>query len=203
MVKNYLFTITPTASASATTEVNSIQEQLSLSNLGRGRDSDYAIDNMDGLIVLNPATTKFRSSFHAARLDDGQELQLRYLRERYQWLNKVAFNSCLTMPTIAIGVSKRTWLGAWYPISLKIGINPRLFQLANESTVLGTLIHEMAHQFESCHHRRPTREDAHGATWQLIMLKLGLTARAEFYGNLNIFRKVNSVEVGSGFEITF
>lgn len=172
-------------------------------HLGQGYGSVYATDHLDSVHVLDGNLTKFLRSFLVARIDESEIYRLAYLEERYEWLNKNAFDGRLKKPTLTTKLGRQSILGCWFARKEMIAISPQLFKLKDESVLLGTLIHEMAHQYETQHSPRPVGEDAHGTTWQLIMISLGLTIRKSFYGSLAPFKKPVSVEVGKDFEIVF
>ena len=174
--------------------------------LGQGLGEKYFITQDDG--VLASFKIKFRTSWGVARINnnghDQKAYMLRYIEERYNWLNKVAFGGLLRKPEFEVSTHK-TALGMWTPGLRRLQISRFLFATENQDTLLGTLLHEMAHQYETEHSPRPFDEDGHGETWQLIMIALGASTRATCSTRLKMYRKENSVQKKSSdsFEITF
>lgn len=110
-----------------------------------------------------------------------------YLLERWKYLNEHCFSSKMQAPTmfeiVRNTVSVKT-LGVWDPSSKKMFFHPKLFDLKDEGILLGTIIHEMAHQYvsEVLKASWSDQKSAHGPIWQQVMADLGLPVDAKYLG---------------------
>jgi hypothetical protein len=110
---------------------------------------------------------------------------VRYLTERWHWFNQHLFDHAMTLPNFEItkNFKEVKLLGSYTGGSIRLlKIHPKLFDLKTEATVLGTLVHEMAHQYEMEVTPKPSGEDSHGQTWQRIMHSIGLPTGAKYTG---------------------
>lgn len=150
-----------------------------------------------GPIVVGPHASvtipgvKFLTAFSLGTIDTGSTFKIKYLMERWNWFNRELFGSSMTMPEWEISrkTSDISLLGLFSHKgsgSGKITVHPKLFEVASgESTLLGTLVHEMAHQYVRTvlNINWGTNDaDAHGPEWQATMEAIGLPVDAKFLG---------------------
>ena len=149
--------------------------------LGTGYGSHYLTTPDDGLILLDTKSVKIRGQWSVARIG-GLVWYRRWLVNRWHVLNELMFGSQMKEPTDLVIGSRTTVLGTWSPWKRQLLVSAVCFSHKTEEHALGTLAHEMAHQYESEHSPRPYGEDAHGQMWKNIMLSIGFSDRSKFYG---------------------
>ena len=113
------------------------------------------------------------------------------------------FGSQMKEPTDLVIGSRTTVLGTWSPWKRQLLVSAVCFSHKTEEHALGTLAHEMAHQYESEHSPRPYGEDAHGQMWRNIMLSIGFSDRSKFYGRFQAPTKNLSLAPSGTQEIVF
>jgi hypothetical protein len=123
------------------------------------------------------------------KVEVGQSYKLRWLAERWKWCNTHMFGGSMREPKFVIGRKGKNALGVWRRLTREMEIAHRMFDLKDEAHALGTLIHEMAHQYNDEVEFTPPEhgeEDiitkGHGPTWKSIMRRLGQPDDAEFTG---------------------
>lgn len=142
--------------------------------------------------VLIPGV-KFPTPFTYAKIAPGLSFKVKYIEERWHWFNKHLFGGVMK-PPLEIEITRNTGeiktFGSWTSGYRLLKMHPKLWELKDESQALGTLVHEMAHQYETEH--RPRSHDeilkggadrgAHGPTWQAIMAEIGMPVDATYKG---------------------
>lgn len=155
-----------------------IRKRRVLGSLSRG---PIEVDKDAGILIPG---VKFNTAFSFGILG-GKSFMVRYLVERWHWFNQHLFGNSMKLPNFEItkNFKEVKLLGSYTGGNIRLlRIHPKLFDLKTEATVLGTLAHEMAHQYEMEVTRRPLGEDSHGATWQRIMHSIGLPTGAMYTG---------------------
>lgn len=155
-----------------------LRKRLVVGSLSRG---PIEVDADAGVLIPG---VKFNTAFSFGVLG-GKAFMIRYLTERWHWFNQHLFGHAMTLPNFEItkNFKEVKLLGSYTGGRVRLlKIHPKLFDLKTEATVLGTLVHEMAHQYEMEVTPRPIGEDAHGATWQRIMHSIGLPTGATYTG---------------------
>ncbi len=149
-----------------------------LGSLSRG---PIEVDKDAGILIPG---VKFSTAFSFGILG-GKSFMIRYLIERWHWFNHNLFGNAMTLPNFEITKNFKDvkLLGSYTGGNVRLlRIHPKLFDLKTEATVLGTLAHEMAHQYEMEVTPKPRGEDSHGPTWQRIMHSIGLPTGATYTG---------------------
>jgi hypothetical protein len=170
--------------------------------LGAGYGTHYKTTPDDGLVLLREQTVKIRGAWTTTRIG-GPIWYRRWLINRWGVLNEIMFGSLLEQPLDFVIEGKGAVLGTWMPRRRSLTLSSLCFAHKTEEHALGTLAHEMAHQFESEVSPRPYGEDAHGPMWSNIMLSLGFTDRSKFYGQLVAPRKNLSLAPTGTHEVVF
>ena len=170
--------------------------------LGTGYGSHYLTTPDDGLILLDTKSVKIRGQWSVARIG-GLVWYRRWLVNRWHVLNELMFGSQMKEPTDLVIGSRTTVLGTWSPWKRQLLVSAVCFSHKTEEHALGTLAHEMAHQYESEHSPRPYGEDAHGQMWRNIMLSIGFSDRSKFYGRFQAPTKNLSLAPTGTQEIVF
>lgn len=134
--------------------------------------------------VTLPSTVKFEVPYSFAKLSQSKATQEAYLLERWKWFNENLFGGRMTPPKFEIMknmVNPKT-LGLWFPGRNLIKLAGKLFRLPTDVQPLGTLVHEMAHQYvDTILQQR--HEDAHGPTWKHVMVQVGMPPDAKYTGD--------------------
>ena len=170
--------------------------------LGTGYGTHYSTTSDDGLILLDTKSVKIRGQWSVARIG-GLVWYRRWLVNRWHVLNELMFGSQMKEPTDLVIGSRTTVLGTWSPWKRQLLVSAVCFSHKTEEHALGTLAHEMAHQYESEHSPRPYGEDAHGQMWRNIMLSIGFSDRSKFYGRFQAPTKNLSLAPTGTQEIVF
>lgn len=170
--------------------------------LGTGYGSHYLTTPDDGLILLDTKSVKIRGQWSVTRIG-GPIWYRRWLVNRWHVLNELMFGSQMKEPTDLVIGSRTTVLGTWSPWKRQLLVSAVCFSHKTEEHALGTLAHEMAHQYESEHSPRPYGEDAHGQMWRNIMLSIGFSDRSKFYGRFQAPTKNLSLAPTGTQEIVF
>jgi SprT-like family. len=123
---------------------------------------------------------KFKTFYTVCGLDNSDAYRVEYLRERWKYFNKNLFGSLMKEPKFSAQKNKRA-LGVWYARIRTIEIATRIFKQPKEFDLLGTLVHEMAHQYNS-EVNHSTELDAHGESWQHIMMSIGMDTDPKYSG---------------------
>lgn len=149
------------------------------SNLSRG---PIDVDAEAGVLIPG---VKFPTAFSLGAIEGtAKTYKVKFLKERWAWFNAQLFGGVMAEPNFVISKNFKDIkaLGTYTSIIRELMIHPKLWDLKSESVILGTLVHEMAHQYEFEHEHRPPGEDVHGQTWQSIMARVGMPTRAKFLG---------------------
>jgi predicted SprT family Zn-dependent metalloprotease len=121
-----------------------------------------------------------KTSYAVCALDTADAYRIDFLKEHWHYFNKHLFGGLLREPTFSLSNKKRN-LGTWYKDQRMIEIAKRMFKQPKSTQLLGTLVHEMAHQYDDeILHTRDS--DVHGQSWQHIMASIGLTTDAKYMG---------------------
>jgi hypothetical protein len=150
-----------------------------LGSLSRG---PIEVDKDAGILIPG---VKFNTAFSFGVLG-GKSFMIRYLAERWNWFNQHLFGNAMKLPNFEItkNFKEVKLLGSYTGGNIRLlRIHPKLFDLKTEATVLGTLAHEMAHQYEMEITPKAYGEDSHGPTWQRIMHSIGLPTEAKYTGS--------------------
>jgi hypothetical protein len=144
--------------------------------------ANIEVDENGGITF--PPEIRWKTPYSFAKLSGSSVQQINFTKERWSWFNEHLFGGVLTMPDFEISKATTAMktLGLWYPYKKKLVLAGKLFKLPTDSQALGTLVHEMAHQYESEITPRPNSEDAHGPTWQGIMRDIGQPTGAKYTG---------------------
>ncbi len=159
------------------------------------RSAFLEVDEYDGVLIKG---VKFVTAFSLGQLEAGTQFKIKYLKERWAWFNDHCFGGVMKPPDsweISKNFKDIKLFGSWNSFYRRIKMHPKLWQLKNESQCLGTLLHEMAHQYETEHEPRGQAEDAHGPTWQGIMRRVGLSPRAKWVGKQEDLRSIHEERV--------
>ena len=170
--------------------------------LGTGYGSHYLTTSDDGLVLLDTKSIPTRGQWSVVRIG-GPAWYRRWLVNRWNVLNELLFDSRMKEPTDLVIGSRTTVLGTWSPWKRQLLVSAVCFSHKTEEHALGTLAHEMAHQYESEHSPRPYCEDAHGQMWKNIMLSIGFSDRSKFYGRFQAPTKNLSLAPSGTQEIVF
>lgn len=166
------------------------------------RSSLIVVDEFDGVLIPN---VKFPTAFSLGALEQGKTFKIKYLKERWTWFNDHCFGGDMKMPKefdITKNFQDIKLFGSWTPSERKIKMHPKLWQLKDESQCLGTLAHEMAHQYVSEKYPEARREDAHGPTWKSVMTRIGLSPSAKWNGRQEDLRSLKEEKVVQRFSTT-
>lgn len=146
-----------------------------------------------GTIVQPDASTeipnvRFNTKYSLCKIEAGSSYKLRWLVERWKWCNQHLFGGDMKEPKFEI-VRGEKRLGWWSASTKTMAIAHLMFTLKDEGHALGTLIHEMAHQYNSEVMPTPEDEEAqdkatkgHGPTWKAIMRQIGQPTDIAFTG---------------------
>lgn len=130
--------------------------------------------------VSIPSSVQFKTHFSVCSLDTAEAYRIEFLKERWHYFNKHLFGGLLREPRFTVS-NKVRFLGIWYKGPRTIEIGKRMFKQPSETPIQGTLVHEMAHQYDD--EILFTRDvDAHGPSWQHIMASIGLTTDSKYRG---------------------
>ena len=155
--------------------------------LGTGYGSHYLTTSDDGLVLLDTKSIPTRGQWSVVRIG-GPAWYRRWLVNRWNVLNELLFDSRMKEPTDLVIGSRTTVLGTWSPWKRQLLVSAVCFSHKTEEHALGTLAHEMAHQYESEHSPRPYGEDAHGQMWKKHY------AEHRILGSLKILRTVSGTD---------
>ena len=139
----------------------------------------------NGIEVLPHGSVKipghpFKYYYSETDISEADTMKVKYLEERWDYMNHHLFGGVMTRPPFFITRHKKR-LGAWYPGMKKMEFSKMMFKQPDEYTLLGTLAHEMAHQYVSTV-IFSNEKDAHGPAWQHVMQSIGLTTDAKYSG---------------------
>lgn len=132
---------------------------------------------------------KFKTTFSIARIDRGTAFKLRYLKERWVFFNKELFGNEMEIPKFVIlkAFKNPKILGLWSSQDKTISVAHKVFTLENDKQLLGTLVHEMAHEYDSEVAKTPMSElfryRGHGPNWKHIMTSIGMPPDVAFTGD--------------------
>jgi SprT-like family len=130
-------------------------------------------------------SVKFKVPWVSVQLSNSATIAHKYLEERWHWANIELFGGEMKMPVLTMEDHKA--LGFWRSGDRKLNLQKKLFKLKTDEQILGTLFHEMAHQYEDEVAKTPWRErmqDAgHGPGWIDIMNKIGMPPDKNFTGD--------------------
>lgn len=150
-----------------------------------------AIIRPDAATVL-PDSAKFITRYSLCKVESGTSYKMRWLVERWTWCNTHMFGGRLRTPNFVISrANKDKTLGVWRPSKREMELAHKLFLLKDEAHAVGTLIHEMAHQYNDEVEHTTSLEDreddfrtkGHGRVWKSIMERLGQPTDAGFTGD--------------------
>ena len=130
--------------------------------------------------VSVPSSVQFKTHYSVCSLDTAEAYRIEYLKERWHYFNKHLFGALLREPDFRVN-NKVKFLGLWFKGSRRIEVGKRMFKQPTEVNLLGTLVHEMAHQYND-EVLFSTDLDGHGESWQHIMQSVGLTTDAKYRG---------------------
>ena len=141
------------------------------------------VDEYDGVLIPN---VKFPTAFSLGQLEgNGKTFKTKYLKERWHWFNNHCFGGVMKEPDvweITKAFKDIKLFGSWTSSSRRIKMHPKLWELKDERQCLGTLLHEMAHQYVFEHEPWAAHEDSHGPSWQNAMIRLGMSKAAKWRG---------------------
>lgn len=157
--------------------------------------ANIEVDKNSG-ITFPPGVT-FQTPFTFARISQASATRLAYLQERWDWFNKNLFGSDLSPPKFILSRNSKNpkLLGWWTAYFREMGFSPQLFNVPHDKTLLGTLVHEMAHQYVSEVEKPPYHEDAHGPTWKSVMTRVGMPDDDKYYGDVLELRDKNQRKI--------
>jgi hypothetical protein len=133
--------------------------------------------------IRNPAFKYSYSVCSIGGISNDDFYVTEYLKERWEFFNKHLYGGVMKCPPFKINRKKRI-LGLWRPYSHLMEFGKQMFDLGGmtgEKDLLGTLVHEMAHQYVSEILHSPEK-DAHGPVWQHVMQSVGMTTDAKYTG---------------------
>lgn len=122
-------------------------------SLSRG---PITVDEAAGVLIPN---VKFPTTLSLGSIEGGgTTYKIKYLTERWNWFNTHLFGGVMKQPKFEITRSMPDikQFGSWQPGTRILRMHPKLWALKSEAQCLGTLVHEMAHQYEGEHNRRPS-----------------------------------------------
>lgn len=159
-------------------------------------------DEYDGVLLPD---VKFPTAFSLGSLEQGKTFKIKYLTERWHWFNQHSFGGAMKLPNefeITKNFKDIKLFGSWTPGKRLLKMHPKLWLLKSESQCLGTLLHEMAHQYVDEHIPDARREDPHGPTWKSVMTKIGLSPAAKWNGRHEDLRSIQEHRVVDRFRTT-
>lgn len=130
--------------------------------------------------VSIPSSVKFKTHYSVCSMDNAESYRIDYLKERWHYFNRHLFGGLLKEPAFRV-TNKTRKLGTWFPTSKRIEIAKKMFKQPNDINFLGTLVHEMAHQYDDTILFSGDLE-GHGPAWQHIMQSIGLTSDPKYRG---------------------
>ena len=164
--------------------IQALQRDAEEASLSHGR---LTVDSSSGISL--PPDIKFKTPFAFCKISQGSTFKMKYLSERWHFFNKELFGGSMTEPKLIItkAFKHMKTLGFWRPYTKELSIHHKLFTLDSDKQILGTLVHEMAHEYDSDILQTPIRErmikKGHGPSWDGIMRSIGLPADAMFAGD--------------------
>jgi predicted SprT family Zn-dependent metalloprotease len=154
------------------------QLQSSMEESATLRKQGIRVDVEGGIVIPNH---KFRTEHVLCRVETGDEYKMRYLRERYDFLNENLFGGVLRTPNFVITRGSKN-LGSWHSDTRTFRMSRSLFKAAHDRELLNTIAHEMAHQYVREYYHS-TEADPHGSEWSSVMIAIGLPPNAVFRGD--------------------
>lgn len=157
---------------------------LVTSSLSHGR---IDIDSSSGITIDN--TIKFKTPYSFCQMGSGSTFKIKYLAERWHWFNKELFGNTMELPNLVVAKAFKhpKVLGFWQPQTKTLSIAHKMLMLPSDKQVLGTLVHEMAHQYDSEILQTPLRDRmikrGHGPSWDGVMRAIGMPADDKFAGD--------------------
>lgn len=161
---------------------------------------NYVVDTDDGLLI--DKSVKFKVAFSLGSLEAGKTFKLRYLVERWTWFNDHCFGGQMKVPDFEITKNFKDikLFGSWAPFLRVISMHPKLWSLKSESQLLGTLLHEMCHQYVGEVMDPYPKETAHGPIWQGTMRAVGMSPSAKSMVRHEDLRSLKEDKVVEKFE---
>lgn len=151
---------------------------IALANLSRSPQVEVL---QHGAVRITGHT--FETSYRVCGIDDSDAYIIQYLEERWHFFNKELYGGVMKLPPFRINNKKKT-LGLWYPGARRMEFGKRMFKLggvSGEKDLLGTLVHEMAHQYVTTV-LHTAEKDAHGPVWQHVMSSIGMDTDDKYRG---------------------
>ena len=144
--------------------------------------ADFQLVGEDGIVF--PPTVKFRTAYSVVRIAANDTFRLKYLHERYSYINLHSFGNALEKDALLALSNEKKLLGVYKPWIRGTYISRQMFSLKSDADLLGTLAHEMCHKYVSeVLLVTSSMEDAHGPSWQSTMHKIGLPSNKFFTGD--------------------
>lgn len=126
---------------------------------------------------------EFRYTYELCSVDNSQQYITAYLVERWHFFNTHLYGGVMKVPPFRLNKRKRI-LGLWRPGAGVMEFGTQMFKLGGqtgEKDLLGTLVHEMAHQYVSqIIHKEEI--NPHGPVWQHVMQSIGMNTDAKYRG---------------------
>jgi hypothetical protein len=162
----------------------SLERQKVKASLSKGR---ITVDSSSG-VTIDPEV-KFKVPYAFCKIDKGTTFKLKYVKERWHWLNTELFGSKMVEPHFVVGKAFKNpkTLGHWKAYTKELLIANKIFLLPYDKQVLGTLVHEMSHQYDSEILQTPVRvrmiKGGHGPSWDYVMKSVGMPPDDKFAGD--------------------
>lgn len=127
--------------------------------------------------------------YSLCKIDKGTTFKLKYIKERWHYFNAELFGSAMKEPNLQVDKAFKNpkTLGFWRPWDRVLLMAHKMFVLPTDKQILGTLVHEMAHQYDAEVLKTPIMERmikrGHGPTWDHIMKSIGMPADATYAGD--------------------
>lgn len=164
---------------------NTVKDKsATVASLSKGR---MVVDLSSG-ITLDPPV-KFKVPYSFCKIDKGTTFKLRYIVERWHWFNTELFGGQMKVPNIQVDKAFKNpkTLGFWRGSDRVLMMAHKMFTLPTDKQILGTLVHEMAHQYDFEILQTPWRERmikrGHGPSWDHVMQSVGMPADDKFAGD--------------------
>lgn len=145
--------------------------------------SSQGIEVLEHGAVRIPAAVKFKFYYSLCDLDTAETYRLSYMKERWDYFNKHLFGGVMKEPKFVVSKKKKS-LGVWYAGTKRMEFGTQMFRLPSETTFLGTMVHEMAHQYDSdvLHTPYHAATKGHGPSWMHIMESIGMISDRYYRG---------------------